>query len=208
MQEKVSSLNFPNTRKIDNLDRGRGSKILRRWLTFLASNKSARAIRDRWSFDHSDKYHTWRVNRVYKRKLKKGQTNEMTTHSDNDHELRYWTTASMVVQFPTTISFRIRMLYLFLPYYRLFFIVPSRVSLFVTKYIISLLGRDNARCVGDTRYAFSSSRGEWRREEKTIITSRTNKDIYIAYRKREEGKRARENQVTQIFAERSTTEIY
>lgn len=53
----------------------------------------------------------------------------MTTHNDNDHELRYWTTASTVVQFPTTISFRIRMLYLFLPYYQLLFIVVfSRVS--------------------------------------------------------------------------------
>lgn len=44
-------------------------------------------------------------------------------------KLRHWTTASTVVQFPTTISFRIRMLYLFLPYYRLLVIVVSRVCL-------------------------------------------------------------------------------
>lgn len=108
----------------------------------------------------------------------------MTTHSDNDHELRYWTTASMVVQFPTTISFRIRMLYLFLPYYRLFFIALSRVSLFVTKYNVFLSGRGNAGCVGEIYILFFVKRGEKRH----IIISRTNKDIYIAYHKKGKAK--------------------
>lgn len=53
---------------------------------------------------------------------------------------------------------------------------------------IFLLRRGNARCVGDARYAVSSLRREQPREQEII--SRTNKDIYIAYWRRERDQEA------------------